>query len=71
MIRFWKHKYSLLLFIFRLLQFVGATAVIVYYAQDLDRARKLKKYADSKWVRSIHLLTSHDLQTTNNKPHTT
>jgi hypothetical protein len=38
--------------IFRFLQFVFAIAVVGLYAQDLNRARGLDKYSDSKWVRT-------------------
>jgi hypothetical protein len=48
---FWKHNNSLFLFTWRVFQMIGAIAVLVYYAHDLNKARKQKKYADSKWVR--------------------
>jgi hypothetical protein len=38
--------------IFRFLQFVFAIAVVGLYAQDLNKARGLDKYSDSKWVRT-------------------
>jgi hypothetical protein len=50
---FWKHKPSFFLFTWRIFQIIGAIAVLVYYAHDLNKARKQKKYADSKWVRPL------------------
>lgn len=41
----------------RFLQLVFAIAVIGLYAQDLNKARKEKKYADGKWVCPDLLLT--------------
>ena len=46
-----RHKTTLFNQLIRLFQIVGATACIVYYGRDLDAARKLDKYMDSKWVR--------------------
>jgi len=36
---------------YRFVQIVLACVVIGYYASDLNAARKVHKYADSKWVR--------------------
>ena len=42
--------------VYRFLQIIMACVVIGYYASDLNAARKVHKYADSKWVgRPPHL----------------
>lgn len=38
--------------VYRFIQIVMACVVIGYYASDLNAARKVHKYADSKWVRA-------------------
>lgn len=41
--------------VFRFLQIVFALAVVGLYAQDLNKARKVGKYSDSKWVTYLSL----------------
>ena len=36
----------------RFLQIIMACVVIGFYAKDLNAARKVHKYADSKWVKT-------------------
>lgn len=36
----------------RFLQIVFALAVVGLYAQDLNKAEKVDRYSDSKWVRT-------------------
>ncbi len=42
--------------IYRFVQIIMACVVIGFYASDLNAARKVHKYADSKWVRPSDLL---------------
>ncbi|KAK5091980.1 hypothetical protein LTR70_006135 [Exophiala xenobiotica] len=39
--------------VYRFLQIIMACVVIGYYASDLNAARKVHKYADSKWVFAV------------------
>jgi hypothetical protein len=41
---------NILNLVLRVLQIVFALAVVGLYAQDLNKARKVDKYSDSKWV---------------------
>lgn len=38
---------------YRFIQIIMACVVIGYYASDLNAARKVQKYSDSKWVRLV------------------
>lgn len=38
---------------YRFVQIIMACVVIGFYASDLNAARKVHKYSDSKWVRSF------------------
>jgi len=51
--------------VYRFIQIIMACVVIGFYASDLNAARKVHKYADSKWVR-IHFFLSAVLK----NPHT-
>lgn len=42
---------NILNIVVRFLQIIMACVVIGYYASDLNAARKVQKYSDSKWVR--------------------
>lgn len=44
---------------YRFVQIVMACVVIGYYASDLNKANKEKKYSDSKWVRATILQQPH------------
>lgn len=41
----------------RFIQIIMALVVIGYYASDLNAARKVGKYQDSKWVRTVSNLS--------------
>lgn len=44
----WQNILNLVL---RFVQIVFALAVVGLYAQDLNKARKVDKYSDSRWVK--------------------
>jgi len=45
---------NILNLVLRFLQIIFALAVVGLYAQDLNKARKVGKYSDSKWVTINH-----------------